>query len=418
MYLSDVSSDDLDPILNTLKTSVSNSPERIQQLVQRLSVRHYELEMQNRALRERQLDLAKSLRRYKDLYEQLPVGYVVLDEAGIVRKANATACELLRHPKSDLLARSFREFLAEEDQTRLITHLDLCMRHTERFTMEATLRRAEPAPITMQLCSQAEAPDGPAERIIRMALTDISHLKSTQRALEEINREQEAFTYSVSHDLRAPLVTIAAFSEMLENDWGARLDETGRDMLARIRRAAQRMDHILGKLIEYSRMSRTEVHPERVNLDEFIAELTIEHHGLIKQSRASVEVQPNLPCVMAARDLLRQALGNLLTNALKYHRKDRAPIVRISAHQTENMRVIIRVADEGIGIAPENHQRIFKLFERLHGQASYPGTGIGLALVQRAAERMGGQVWVESEVNRGSRFCLALPAALDSAAQG
>jgi signal transduction histidine kinase len=262
----------------------------------------------------------------------------------------------------------------------------------------------------VQLSSRvAHSPDR-AEPQIRTTLTDISALKCTQQTLLEINREQESFSHSISHDLRAPLVTISNFSSLLLKDGGSKLDETTRDFAQRIHSAAVRMDLLLRDLLEYSRLSRAEIKTEVLDLAAVIDDVLAQHEGRIAETFAQVGVDRPLPNVLASRQPLSQAVANLLTNALKYAKPGKAPAIRIFAREGTTS-TILTVADQGIGIAPEHHERIFKLFERLHTASTFPGTGLGLALARRAIERMGGRISVRSIVGEGSWFEIELPKA-------
>jgi signal transduction histidine kinase len=138
--------------------------------------------------------------------------------------------------------------------------------------------------------------------------------------------------------------------------------------------------------------------------------MLIEHRALLEERRADVAVAPSLPAVRGCVPILNQVLSNLLTNALKYTREGENPVVRISA-ETRNRTIVLRVADRGIGIDRRHHERIFRIFERLHGYSKYPGSGVGLAIARRAVERMHGRIWVESQPDQGSCFCIELPKA-------
>jgi signal transduction histidine kinase len=220
--------------------------------------------------------------------------------------------------------------------------------------------------------------------------------------------EQESFAYSISHDLRSPLLTISNFASLLADDAVTIEPAEQRDIIGRIQRSAARLDRLLLTLLDYTRVSRHPTPLEPLSIEEIVHDLLLEHAATIRERSAQIALQPGLPHVVGSRTLLNQALGNLLSNALKYTPPDRAPAVRIGWERRERM-VILVVADEGIGIAPQHHERIFRIFERLHNHATYPGAGIGLALVRRAAERMHGRVWVESDAGCGSRFHLELP---------
>jgi light-regulated signal transduction histidine kinase (bacteriophytochrome) len=255
------------------------------------------------------------------------------------------------------------------------------------------------------------APAAPVESPhVLVAISDITKLKQTQRTLEEINREQEAFNYSISHDLRAPLITINNYAGIVLSDYAAKMDEEARAMVERIRCAGVRMEETLKHLLEYSSLAREDIALEVVNTESVIKDLLIEHRALLETAGAEVDVMGPIPEVRGCVPILNQVLANLLTNAVKYTREGDRPWVRISA-ETRPSTVVLKVADRGIGIEPKYHERIFRIFERLHGYSKYPGSGVGLAIARRAVERMNGRIWVESEAAKGSCFCLELPKA-------
>ncbi|MBD2740161.1 CHASE3 domain-containing protein [Coleofasciculus sp. FACHB-1120] len=266
--------------------------------------------------------------------------------------------------------------------------------------------------------------------------------------LQEANAELEAFAYSVSHDLRAPLRAMQGFSSALLEDYGDSFDVIGQDYAQRIVTAAQRMDILIQDLLDYSRLSRTEIRLQPIHLEAVVIEVLAQLEPEVRQKQVQVAVESPLPQVVGHRTTLIQVLTNLLNNAMKFIAPGVQPQVRVWAEVRERgeaeeqgivetrveTRAIASIAEEseshqpsansqlwvrlwiednGIGIAPEHQQRIFRVFERLHGIESYPGTGIGLAIVRKGLERMGGYAGVESQANQGSRFWIDLPKARD-----
>jgi PAS domain S-box-containing protein len=225
--------------------------------------------------------------------------------------------------------------------------------------------------------------------------------------LDVVNRELDAFSYSISHDLRAPLRAMQGFAEALLEDYGARLDATGHDFAQRIVAASRQMDALIQDLLAYSRLARTEIALDPVSLETVVDEACAPLEMEVKERGGEVTVERPLGRVLAHRAVLGQIVTNLLANAVKFTRPDTPPRVRIRGERTPG-RVRLWVEDNGIGIAPEHRERIFRAFERLHGMQQYPGTGIGLAIVQKGALRLGGQAGVESEPGVGSRFWVEL----------
>lgn len=235
------------------------------------------------------------------------------------------------------------------------------------------------------------------------------------RALSESVAELEAFAYTVSHDLRAPLRGMEGFAQALMEDYAESLGPRGRRYAERIAAAAQRMDGLIGDLLEYSRLSRAEVTVRPVDPAGVVDGALADVGEAIERTGAAVEVVTPMPEVLASPPVLRQVLANLIGNAVKFAPKGEAPQVRVWAERPSPARsdqVRLWVEDNGIGVEPEHRDRVFRVFERLHSDSVYPGTGIGLAIVRRGAERMGGSAGLEDRADggRGSRFWVDLRA--------
>ncbi|HEX5692723.1 MAG TPA: ATP-binding protein, partial [Roseiflexaceae bacterium] len=227
--------------------------------------------------------------------------------------------------------------------------------------------------------------------------------------LREVNAALEQFGSSVAHDLRAPLRTLQGFADALLEDYGDRFDETGRDYAQRIVRAASSMDALISDLLTYSRLSRSELHLQSVNLQLVVEQSVAQLEQELRERNAELEVEQDMPVVRGQTTILIQVVTNLLSNAVKFMPPERVPQVRVWAEQREDM-VRLWVEDNGLGIDPRYRERVFSVFERLHGSEQYPGTGIGLAIVRKGVERMGGSAGVDSTVGVGSRFWIELPA--------
>jgi PAS domain S-box-containing protein len=259
-------------------------------------------------------------------------------------------------------------------------------------------------------------------------MLDITDRKATSARIEELNaalarqieglaaanQELDAFSYSISHDLRAPLRAMQGFSEALLEDYGGRLDATGHDYANRIVTASRQMDTLIQDLLAYSRLVRAEVSLDTVSLETVVDEACGALEIELKERGGEIAVERPLGRVRGHRAVLGQIVTNLLTNAVKFTRPDTPPRVRVRSARDEG-RVRLWVEDNGIGIEPQHRERIFRAFERLHGAQQYPGTGIGLAIVQKGATRLGGQAGVESEPGAGSRFWVDLAEADEAA---
>jgi len=225
--------------------------------------------------------------------------------------------------------------------------------------------------------------------------------------LEEANEELQAFAYSVSHDLRAPLRAMQGFAEALLEDYEDILDELGKEYATRIVTSAQRLENLIQDLLAYSRLTRSNLQLKVIDLTSIMSEVMTQIEADLTQTQAQVNIQSPLPEVIGHRPTLVQVIANLLINAMKFVDNGVQPQIKVWAEMRGEC-VRVWVEDNGIGISPEHQKRIFRVFERLHGMETYPGTGIGLAIVRKGIDRMGGSVGVESLLGQGSRFWIEL----------
>ena len=232
-------------------------------------------------------------------------------------------------------------------------------------------------------------------------------LQQQTAKLQEIIGELEGFSYGITHDLRAPLRALQGFSTILQEDHDAKLDDAGKDLLRRITASADRMDKLIQDTLVYSRVLRQELQFQVVDVERLLRGM-LESYSDFQEPNAEVVIEGQLPGVLGSESLLTQCFSNLLDNAVKFVAPNVKPRVRISAERSAGV-VRFWVSDNGVGIDPMYFAKIFEMFQRL--KVAYEGTGIGLAIVRKAVERMGGQVGVESELGHGSRFWLDLKSA-------
>ena len=231
------------------------------------------------------------------------------------------------------------------------------------------------------------------------------HVSERTHQLNERNAELEAFCYSIAHDLRAPLRSIQAMSQVVIEDYGGQMDATCQDYLNRISRAGQRLDQLTLDLLKYSRLSREDIHLTPVSLDLAIEEVVGSMQEMVKEKGAQVEVRPPFPRVHAQYAYLVQILSNFLSNALKFVDPGINPRIEIWS-ETKGNRVRLLVRDHGIGIPEEYREKIFQLFERLHPDGTFEGTGVGLAIAFKAAMRINGSIGLEADQGQGTTFWL------------
>lgn len=242
-----------------------------------------------------------------------------------------------------------------------------------------------------------------AEEKLKQALANLEH---SNIQLTAINKELEAFSYSVSHDLRAPLRTIDGFSQALMEDYQDKLDEQGKDYLSRLRAASQRMGGLIDELLKLSRLSRSEMRKEPVDLSALAQEIAAELQQTQPERQVEFVISEGLATV-GDRQLLRVALGNLLGNAWKFTSKRQQARIEFSITQNGDKKAYF-VRDNGAGFDMTYAKKLFGAFQRLHDTTEFPGTGIGLATVQRIIHRHGGSVWAEGTMGKGATFYFTL----------
>ncbi len=350
----------------------------------------------------------RSETRLQTLLDRLNVGVLRLTVDGDVVDANR-ACRILlesfdgepdKHHSNALLAaiqEEMQQLKARNDATE--REVELSTRDGQSICVYLSLLRVR--------VNGHDAIDVLVEDVTKMR-------RSTERneELEQANRTLESFAYTVSHDLRAPLRNMQGYVRALMEDCADRLDENCRGYVRSVEEVATKMDALIGDVLEFSRIARVELPREPVKLRETVEEACALLKNVVdeKAARVSIEIAPDW-LVWAHHQTLVQVFTNLLSNALKFVAVAVKPEVRLWAERRNSSRIRLWIEDNGIGVDVANHQRIFEVFHRLHGEEMYPGTGIGLALVKKSIERLGGQVGVQSALGKGSRFWIELPTA-------
>lgn len=230
-------------------------------------------------------------------------------------------------------------------------------------------------------------------------------IEQSRKDLAKANTDLEAFAYSVSHDLRAPLRNIDGFSKILLDEYGEKIDEKGKHYLTRVRNGTTRMSLLIDDMLTFSRIGRTELQLRPISSKTVIRNVLEYYANEIEARNVTVSVG-ELPGIYGDQGLLQSLFANLISNALKFTRQTQKPEIAIGYDKRENF---FFIRDNGIGFDMQYHDKIFQVFQRLHLPEEYDGTGIGLAIVKRVAERHGGRVWAESTVNKGAEFFIQLP---------
>ena len=361
--------------------------------------------------------------RYRSTLDSLLEGFQIVAPDWTYVYVNPAAARQGRRDRRELEGRKMYEAYPGIDRTPLFEIFRRCLRENVPASVENLFTypdgstcwfelRIEPVPEGLCIHSVDIQQRKDAEATLR-ALND--HLEAQvaarTRELEDVNRELEAFSYSVSHDLRAPLRHVSGFAQLLVRHAGPALDEKGRDYLAKIGDAAQRMGRLIDDLLALSRTSRTPVQKQAVSLGALAREAQREL-AADAEGRAVVWELEDLPEVMADPGLLRLALANLLSNALKYSRGREPARVSVTARRAEGD-VVVCVRDNGVGFDMQFADKLFGVFQRLHSSDAFEGTGIGLANVRQIIRRHGGRTWAEGVPGQGAAFYFSLPERAD-----
>ena len=233
-------------------------------------------------------------------------------------------------------------------------------------------------------------------------------LEETGRKLQAANAGLETFAYSVSHDLKAPLRGIDGYSHLLFEQYASQLDEEGKTFLQNIRRATAHMAELIDDLLTYSRLELQELTARPVNARALVEDLLAERLDEIERRKIQTTVEIPFKFITCDAEGLAQAMRNLLDNAIKFTRETPEPHIQIGGRKNSGT-VILWVRDNGVGFDLKYHDRIFEIFQRLYTSDAYPGTGIGLSIVRKVMQRMGGRSWAESELGNGATFYLEFP---------
>ena len=360
---------------------------------------------------------------------------IAVDVFGRVRFMNRVAEQLLgceeAQARDQLLTTVFRIARSSSDDDALAAALRAALREKQPVTGIPIAGSSPAQPERMRswlLNCQPLLVDGEVRGAV-MSMLDVTELKRTQRELgdanllleqriqarteqlAEANIELRAFAHTIAHDLRAPLRNVQGYAAALLEDETATLSATGERFLRRILAVSQHMDRLVTDLLAYSQLSRAELRLQPVELDRVVQLALGDMETQIAAAGARIEAASPLPTVLGNEAVLVQVFENLIGNAIKFVAPGVAPHVRIDAHVTADA-AWVRIADNGIGIPEDKRERVFDVFERLHGEEQYQGTGIGLAIVKKGVERLGGTVRVEpAPSGTVFRLCLQRPRA-------
>jgi PAS domain S-box-containing protein len=366
-------------------------------------------------------DLRQSESRTRAIIDSANDAFIAIDPAGTISDWNPQAEAIFGWTREQALGRSLAETIIPEPYREahaegihryvrtgegpvLNTRLEMTALHIDGhlFPVELTV-----SPIRLGRSYMFSA-----------FIRDISERKRAEEALARqtdeltrINAELEDFTHSVSHDLKEPLRGIEAFAGFLAEDYGDKLDEQGQRYVNILRESAVRMKDLIDDLLQLSRIGRMRFEYVPVPVRSLVEDVSLELSFALQEKRVDLKIDTKLPTVACDKVRMRELFKNLISNAVKYNDKPQ-PQIDISC-RTDNGDFTFSVRDNGIGIDPEYHDKIFKIFQRLHHREEYEGTGVGLAICKKVVEAHGGRIWVESAPGQGTAFLFTIPRAPD-----
>jgi len=379
-----------------------------------------------------ELRLSQSEERLTNIVETIPDGITILDREGALAFTNPSAERILGLAGNDITQRSYNDpqwhitamdggpfpddqlpFARVQAEGKAVFNVEHAIVYPDGrrvdLSINASPLRDADGNFDGMVASVADITERKrAEEEIRKLNAELEQRVIERTAeLQAVNKELESFSYSVSHDLRAPLRAINGFAAIVARRHREDLNEEGQHYVDNIVQASERMGLLIDDLLTYSRLGRSGVRLQKVSLAALFEQITRDMKSRLDELNGTIHVEQNLPVVKGDGTLLGQIFTNLLENAMSYTQRGASPQIEVGSQIHDN-KVVIRVKDHGIGIPPEYQEKIFNIFQRLHTEEEYPGTGIGLATVRKAVELLGGRVWLESTVGQGSTFFVEL----------
>jgi protein-histidine pros-kinase len=342
--------------------------------------------------------------KFRGLLEAAPDAMVIVDRDGRIALVNSQTEQLFGYSREELLGQSVDVLVPHPVRDRHGSHRDKFFSDPHRRPMGSGLalagRRKDGSEFPVEISlSPVQTEDG---LLVTAAVRDITYRVNVEAQLKAANTELEAFTYSVSHDLRAPIRQIDGFSSILRSHLGDNLDEKGLHYLKRIQEGSKHMGRLVDDLLNLSRVGRTDVRPRLISLNsvvrDVISDLQSEYAG--REIEWRIE---SLPTVEYDPGLIKLAFTNLLSNAVKYTRLRTSALIEV-AQITQHGRLVVYVRDNGVGFDMKYADKLFGVFQRLHRPDEFEGAGVGLATVQRIVRKHGGEIWADAEPDNGATF--------------
>ena len=371
--------------------------------------------------------LRRSSEVIQDLYNNAPCGYHSLDKSGIIVQMNDTELKWLGYTRDEVIGKmNVASILTPGSRERFRENFPRFMEQGYIRDAEFEIIRKDGSIIPILLSATAVKNESGEFEMSRSTLFDITDLKKSRQEIRKLNeelerkviertaelqaanKELEDFTYTVSHDLRAPLRAIDGFSGMLLRDLKERVDGEAFRKLSIVRQSVQKMNQLIEDLLAFSRLGKKAMSFSTIDMEGLVDEVWGEQHGLEPGRKLELRRGP-LPRAFGDRAFVKQVFSNLLSNSVKFTRPKSEALIEVGGEKKRG-ESLFYVKDNGVGFDMRYYGKLFGVFQRLHSEAEFEGTGVGLAIIYRIIQRHGGRIWAEGKVGEGATFYFTLPA--------
>lgn len=355
-----------------------------------------------RQLAAEQSDLLR--RELTGLFENAPCGYHAVDERGFFIRINRTLGAWLGYEKEELIGKmKFTDVVAEAHHGMLEMAV---LQPSRNFDVDLIKKSGGSFAVVLRVVESHSI--GQEKRAILFSTVDNNECRQALERIKNLDQELEAFSYSISHDLRAPLRSIDGYSKILQEDYAGKLDDEGRRVLNVIMNNAKRMGKLIDDLLDFGRLGRKNLQRSRLNMTGIVHNIVSELRMKEPDRKLDVQVDELHPA-FADADMIRQVWFNILENAVKYTGKKDLAVIEVRSFKRGDQEICYEVKDNGEGFDMKYAPKLFGVFQRLHKMQDFAGTGVGLAIVKRIITRHGGHVWADATLHQGAKFYFTIP---------